>query len=75
MLAHPSVNLSITVAQNLCTVSDFALYLVAPYYLSTRTINSYNTALGRPQIEEHILVLAQKNSQSSSFTVKVPKVN
>lgn len=75
MVQDDAVNFKNTVRSNLRTVSTFALYLVAPYYLDVSLANYYNKLLDETPIPEFTFVLAQKGSKTaSSYTMRVPQV-
>jgi hypothetical protein len=64
------------VQNNLRTVSSFALYLVAPYYLNLNTLNYYNELLREPKMEEKEYILAQKGQkEANAYAIRVLQVS
>eukprot|EP00658_Telonema_sp_P-2_P012120 TRINITY_DN14618_c0_g3_i1.p1 TRINITY_DN14618_c0_g3~~TRINITY_DN14618_c0_g3_i1.p1 ORF type:complete len:1576 (+),score=425.62 TRINITY_DN14618_c0_g3_i1:70-4797(+) len=73
MARSKSIGLSGTVKANLASVSNYALYLVAPYFLDLSSLNNFNRVHGEKEVQEEPFVICQQGHEYlSAYVIRVP---
>ena len=69
MSEHPGINLRDTVVRNLNSVSNFALYLVAPQYLDVATANYFSDLTQHKRVDEVCYNVCQIGVEAPAYTI------
>jgi hypothetical protein len=67
------IGLASIVKNNLASVSNYALYLVAPYFLDLSSLNNFNRLHGEKEVQEEPFVICQQaHEYLSAYVIRIP---